>query len=83
MRYQTPRYAQDSAEKNKKEQREREKNMTPFTLGQAVIRGRSVEREEEVDGKTYTYEYTEHDAPIAPETFDRMTKGKYKRPRRT
>ena len=42
MRYQAPRYAQDSAEKNKKEQ-------------QAVIRSQISEVEE--DGETYRYEH--------------------------
>jgi len=79
MRYQTPRYAQDSAEKNKKEQREREKNMTPFTLGQAVIRSQTSEVEE--DGETYRYEH--FNAPLSPKAFNRMTKGRHTTPRRT
>ena len=85
MRYQSPRSAYDSEEKRKRDEGQNysKRRTLPPKVGDAVIRGHTVERELEQDGKTYTYEYTEHDAPIAKETFDRMTKGKYKTPRRT
>jgi len=75
-RYQPPRDAQSSQEKERKEKGQNyNPNPTPPPkVRQGVIRG--VESKKTEDGHTYNrYDYN---SPIGPESFHRLTKGKYK-----
>jgi len=79
-RYQVPRSADPSAEKNKEEGQNYSTRPTALPkIRQGVIRGRTVEKE--TDG--YTHEYHEYNAPLSKDTFNKLTNKKYTNPRGT
>ena len=75
-RYQVPRSAQDSEEKKRREEGQ---NYDRRPLPPPVIEKKPTVqmRKEQKDG----YDYHEFNTPVAPETFHKLTKGKYKSPR--
>ena len=77
-RYQVPRSADPSAEKEKEQgQNYSTRPTAPPQIRQGVIRGRRVISKK--DGNTY--EYHEHNAPVSEETLHKLTNNKYKTPR--
>ena len=78
-RYQVPRRAQESEEKKRREEGQNydRRPIAPFVMHRKPTL--QMRKRKDQEG------YTVHDfnAPVAPETFHKLTRGKYKMPRGT